>query len=746
MIENSGLSPSPPKFAKRTLPLGQLTTGAKILAVHNEDESWGLAIENAGAASVTQARPLKVEIFNPTDETVQEYVSGYTWINPAGGGFEASAEIGLPQGACIRARDCWEVAGDTLKLSRTVKVAGDAPYGFLSAVTFESERGVSLASLKPFIPGMIYGNSEYITTTAIGGNAHYEAGVRQVRIREDRLPIPMAGLYFPDGSALMVSNACPDAGSNVRDAEEKIAANQINEGCRVAALGYCEGDNEVTLGMWFPGTEGEVTYQWALAPDNQVRRWRGRYHPVREGFTQHYEVEFRFSGDESFDRFYNHAWRAAWDRLRPEVRPQDIELVRRTVVAMVADRVVSNKDLSGIPTVWDATTGEEISTEDSILVANRREAVMGFLGRNTDLAYFLLDEAAHGVGPQAERYARLGTSILNSFAAIPMSPPAAEGFSLADGTPAALTYRGTPLIHLRALSEGVKSMLKAWELEKSLGREHPHWLKWCVEFADWLLTQQSPEGGFPRAWGMATGEVGLDSSKSSYTAIPYLVSLSRVTGERTYLDAAAKAGEFCWAEDQSLGHFVGGTLDNPNVVDKEAGTLSLEAYLSLYGAAGEKKWLRRAETAANFAETWMYCWDVPMPEDADAERLHWKEGVSSVGFQLISTGHSAVDAYMAFDVANYAKLYAYTRDPHYLEVAKILLHNTKQMLALPGRTYDLAGPGWQQEGWNLTPPRGYGWHRHWLPWVAASHLEGIVELRNFDPELYRRLADGEPAR
>ena len=52
-----------------------------------------------------------------------------------------------------------------------------------------------------------------------------------------------------------------------------------------------------------------------------------------------------------------------------------------------------------------------------------------------------------------------------------------------------------------------------------------------------------------------------------------------------------------------MGHFVGGTLDNPNVVDKEAGTLSLEAYLVLYEATLDKKWLGRAETAASFAET-----------------------------------------------------------------------------------------------------------------------------------------------
>ena len=40
----------------------------------------------------------------------------------------------------------------------------------------------------------------------------------------------------------------------------------------------------------------------------------------------------------------------------------------------------------------------------------------------------------------------------------------------------------------------------------------------------------------------------------------------------------------------------------------------------------------------------------------------------------------------------YAKLY--TGDEHYMDVARILLHGTKAMLALPVRTYDLAGQGW----------------------------------------------------
>jgi len=131
-----------------------------------------------------------------------------------------------------------------------------------------------------------------------------------------------------------------------------------------------------------------------------------------------------------------------------------------------------------------------------------------------------------------------------------------------------------------------------------------------------------------------------------------------------------------------------------------------------------------------------------MPEDEDNSKLHWKKGVSTIGLQLISTGHSLVDEYMAFDADEYAKLWSYTKDPHYYEVALILLHNTKNMMAVPGRNYDLNGSGWQQEHWSLAPLRGFGLHRGWLPWVTCSHLNGIYSIMDFDVELSKKLVKG----
>ena len=170
--------------------------------------------------------------------------------------------------------------------------------------------------------------------------------------------------------------------------------------------------------------------------------------------------------------------------------------------------------------------------------------------------------------------------------------------------------------------------------------------------------------------------------------------------------------------------------------------LSLEAYLNLYDATKESKWLERAQAAANFAESWIWIWQVPMPADANDAQLHWKKGVPALGFQGITAAVAGgVDEYLDWSVPSYAKLYKLTKDEHYLDVARVLLHNTKQMVALPGRQYDYKGIGWQQEGWSMSPGsrRGVGGHRFWLPWVCANHLYGITGLEEYDYALFKMI-------
>lgn len=668
---------------------------------------------------------MQIEIFEDED-TISSHSLSYAEIQSAPGAFVGRAEITIGD-ATFTVEDSWTLGESALTLSRLLRVSGNAPGGFLSSFRFTAGEPLTWLDVAPFVPGMLYGPSEHLTGVAIGGKANYLAGVREIRIREDRMPAPLFGLHFGDGTSIATLVTRPDARTTGADAVDTAAETLIDEQIRVGALGGVESDNRISTGYWFPGTEGEATYSGDTFPGGQMRTWRRRYHPIRDGLVQEYQVAFRLGRDERFQDFRTTAWRWAWSTLNPEILPQDIDAARRWSTAVLAQTVVTTNGRSGIPNVLEVTTGEPPDPQ-------RYRALMGFTGRSVESAYFLLRGATREAGETANQYRELGLAILESFVELPMSPPEYEGFTLADGQP---VIGRDDLVHLRSVTEGGKYMLRSFLRERAEGHDHPRWLRWCVDLGGWLLVEQRPNGAWPRA---LTEDGEPIAAETGYESIPYLVELSQATGESRYLDAALRAGQFSWANGHNLGIFIGGTIDNPNVIDKEAGTLALEAYLALFEETRDNVWLGRAAEAADFAETWIYCWNVPMPDDADAPSRGWKPGVSTVGLQLIASGHSLVDTYMAWDVASYAKLYRYTGNEHYLEVARLLLHNTKLMLALPGRTYDLVGPGWQQEHWSLAPRRGSGVHRRWLPWVSCSHLEGIYAMEDWDPGLFAQIA------
>ncbi len=156
---------------------------------------------------------------------------------------------------------------------------------------------------------------------------------------------------------------------------------------------------------------------------------------------------------------------------------------------------------------------------------------------------------------------------------------------------------------------------------------------------------------FPQSVGL-----GEPSGTTSYAPVPLLVMMTEETGDPGYQRAAVRAAEYVWASWGRRGLFVGGASDNPNITDKEAGMLSMEAFLGLYDSTKAPQWLERAKAAADFTESWI--WDLPMPVDADDSQLHWKKGISTVGVQGITAMASGgVDEYLDWAVPSYAKLY-----------------------------------------------------------------------------------------
>ena len=155
--------------------------------------------------------------------------------------------------------------------------------------------------------------------------------------------------------------------------------------------------------------------------------------------------------------------------------------------------------------------------------------------------------------------------------------------------------------------------------------------------------------------------------------------------------------------------------------------MAMEAYLALYERTRDRAWVERAARAADFAETWLVCWDVPMGAAAATGRgpaVFFDRHASSVGLALVTLGFSAADTYLSRHAGDLLRLAELTGDAHYARVGRLVLHNTKQMVQR-GREFGYARPGLQIEHWSLGRGRGYGLNSGWLPWVSTSHLLGI---------------------
>ncbi|WP_138223132.1 hypothetical protein [Nibricoccus aquaticus] len=701
----------------------------------NPDDSTGIRIEGQGMASASQSFPLQVEVWDKNADSYTPLRAAYRSFESKNGKWIGRGVIKGLHDLRFTFEDEWSVEGSALRLNRSVKVHGNLDGGFRSSVTLEITEPKKWPEVEWFSPGMIYGNFAHLRNNSFGAGNYYQPRNYAVWIREDRMPAPLMSARFADGSTLSVLNSAPNGATTHSEGNDFSHASRADARFLFGAIGAQENEKTLQLGFLFPGSEGQINYGRKSSEHATAHAaWRRRYHPIKDGFAHSYEVSFRFNQADNFTAFVSDSWRWAWTTLKPKANPQNLGAVWRHVVDMIAENTLEFDDRAGTQIISPAIPGQK---EREIT-----KSIMGFIGYALGSAEMMLAASTLDHTERGTELRRKAEKSIDSFLRIPMAPPAGEGFFHKSGEYATSQggYKTDHELFLRCFTDDMKSLMRAYEDEQRAGRTHADWIAWVRQFADWLLTQEKPGGGFIRSWMPRTAKVVSDSPTGSFMAVPFYAQLHRITGEKNYLDVAIRTADFAWNQGQNVGRFVGGTIDNPDVIDKEAATISLEGYLALHDITKDDRWLGRAKAAAAMAETWMYIWNVPMPDDSPAAKLQWKRGVPTTGMQLIATGHSLIDGYMAFDVASFAKLYRLTGDRHYLEVATILLHNTKAMIELPGKPLGLRGPGWQQEHYCFSLPRGIGRHQFWLPWVSVSQLRGMKDLITQDPELYHELA------
>ncbi|MBN1397251.1 MAG: AGE family epimerase/isomerase [Bacteroidetes bacterium] len=711
--------------------LGRLQTGAVVTFVKNTKNEWGIDISGGSAPNILQEKPVQIEVYK-SSEDIFLLDAGYKTIKRSASGIDAFTEMVDNENVVFRVQDRWSVDGAIVSVKRKVEVSENAQGGFNSSLLFNIDTCISWSDMNCMIPGALYGDPTYNGDRSVCGKINYEA--HRLIMREDIIPAPLAALSFKNGSSVSLLDPAPQGASTVE--ETKLTKNvMIDSRFLFGAIEVRQtAGNPIMFGFRFPGSMSITPFGAMTAV--KPRRIQ-RFHPISQGVVHEYEINLRFGQNEPFRDVIRSSWRWAWNTLKPTVPPIDVELVRRVLI----DHLVSQAN------VIDGRTGIPFAVatfDTNQLQWNRTMTAMGFVSKNIECADQLLREGDRDTTKRGQKMRKIGLGIISSMInALNTVPLQATGYDLATGKPWTGDRQEWLAPWLRNATEDMRVLMRAYRRERAHGIQHPEWFNWVKQYADWLLPHQREDGSFPRRWKAGSNDVEEPTGTTSYCPVPLLVMISEETGDSKYQQSAIRAAEYIWTNFGSRGLFVGGASDNPNITDKEAGMLSLEAFLSLYESTKDTKWLERAKTAADFSESWMWIWNLPMPVDADNSMLHWKKGVPTIGLQGITArGPGGADEYLDWSAPSYAKLYKYTNDQHYLDVAWILLHATKSMVALPGRQYDLKGIGWQQEGWSLGPNRngrGVGGHRFWLPWISANHLYSITGLEELDPVLYKRI-------
>lgn len=630
----------------------------------------------------------------------------YQSVSRQAGQLVCTATLTNGSGAAFSIQDVYSSGShpDTFRLAREISVLRRGKQdGFQSRFGLSSSAG--FADHEYFIPGIWYRDNSLARPGALGSSKTDE----HFLIREDRMPLPLVMMRdLNSGVAVSLVHLDPDGATCRADV---TAHRVIDERIRVASLGI-EGQKQTSLTIAYPATEGQRSY--VRGPGGRSAKGMvERFHPLGEGFSHRYSVLLHLQPTRDFPQAMRAAWRCAFREICPSIEPVDLDAVYNASINLLSNWV---RDVDGAPGIPFRLALPEGRLESPEYYTYQ----MGFVGQQIPIAYHLL---RHGLIRDDPRLLAQGESMMKFWV---------ENSPTDDGLPR-VWFNTWPQPHwrqydtyLRIAADGMAGALMAWDVMKRNGHDRPQWLRFCQDFGDWLVNHQQDDGSWARAYDWE-GQVAHEGKFNTSNPIRFLVDLHHATGSRQYLDAATRGGYFCWRHIHREFAYVGGTPDNPNVLDKEAGLLALDAFLALWDATGEKRYLDAAAQAADFAETWAYCWNVPLPSD-DPELVFPAELPTS-GFSLIATGHSGADLFLAGAPFLLYRVYLGTGDPHYAEMARLLLHHTRRHVDIDG-SLGYGQRGLCTEALNLSIDHGRGHGVDvWLPWLSYQMIEPIVRLQ-----------------
>lgn len=715
-------------------------------------ENGGVQVKNEnGMIMFLQDQPAMVTVMQQGNSLMSFdeflYAGKYATTIKNDYGIGAVATVTTDLGSVFKVYDQWFVIGEgTFGMSRNVIIekAVKKDAGFNSSFKMHAlSKSTKIDDYDFTIPSLVYKDSSAIPTYAIGANLDVPA----LYAKETAMGMPFIHVYEKaTENSLTIGHYQPEVDGG------KVGGGyngDIDASIRYGSVGYDKNEAVgLDAGFVWPCSEGPTTYT--------SNGWTKRFHPVEEGGGHSYKVSVIPLAGESYLESFAYSTMKTLKGGYPELYNVDIDelydVSMQTLSNVWYQKGSGSDDPAGFPLTINLVSG----------ITGSNELQIGFTGMETSLAAQMIQYGSSvnntEMVSQAERIINFwtGSKAFPSNSALPITwyrPNTNDPFPATNGE----EYPA----FLRMITDGFNGILDAIRVKHELEETVPvNWTKAVEKVGQFFLDNQNEDGSVYRAYNRKKGTVNTNSSNKVYAGtskvntsqvVPFLFKMSEYSVSmgnggkaEEYKTAALKAVDWALNNLEETGKYVGGTIDQANIVDKEAGFFALKAFTAAYMSTNEQKYLDAARHAAAFCMGWVYTYDFAIQSSNPLTQQYnpFTEGGVS-GFSIIATGHSGADIFSAFFPTEIYKMYVLTGDTDYRDAAIFLELNTKQTTNWDGRL-GYAEKGFSPEAtqaanFNYTTVDAPG---IWLPWLTDANLRPITDAKNiFGVSDYRNLTD-----
>jgi len=647
-----------------------------------------------GAAAVA----VEVDIWLSGNKT--RYSLAYNGVKQVSGTrIDASADLIISGTRWLTVSDSWQATTGGISVTRTIEIhtQQNSETGFAHRFVLPIDACAKRPASQLFIPAIAYGSKQTVPKTALASDPADSITL----IRADRLPYPAVAIYNPASKVYAALIHDPDGCGSVPDEDHPEL--QIDARFQTPCVGI-ETQPAGRMVYAMPGTEGSRTY--VHGPSIENNRYVYRAQPLIAGTRSTHKLRIVTGTAIQFSDVASKVLRTAVENRLTYPASPSLTLVEQQQLDVLSRYLSPVNGVPTLPFTVRIPDGYAIDTS----------CQFGFIGQAMQAAALLIGRKDK-VPATANIYAG---QLIEFFIGKCLSPQGIPRTWFDITGPGVVRWRSYES-YLRVIVDGLSGILQGDAAARKNGITHASWRPFVIKVVDKLLGYQTSTGGFPRAWNH-DGSVFNASTTNTSHIIPLLVDIHAITKQPRFHDVALLAGQHLIANQVATYNFVGGTPDNPDVIDKEAGVKALSALLALYDLTGDKAYVRHAATAAGFVCSWTYYHDVGIPDGSHDQAF--PKGRGTRGSGIIATGHSGADTFSSVIWFDLLRLWVLTGDVYWHSQAIFHAYASKQLLDHDG-SLAYALPGLQNEAFSVAPVRGRG-VRLWLPFLATTHLEPIM--------------------